>query len=310
MSSLSVPVALAVHGGAGTILRDTMTEALQAQYESGLKAALDAGYAILERGGGAVDAVEAAVKSLEDFPLFNAGRGAVFTYDETHELDAAIMDGRTLGCGAVAGVRGIANPVALARAVMDRSEHVLLAGEGAAAFARSEGFAIRDDSYFYNELRHQQWKEAIAAGRMQLDHSEKKFGTVGAVALDAAGNLAGATSTGGMTAKRWGRIGDSPIIGAGTWASNDTCAISCTGHGEFFIKAAVAHDIHCLMLYKGLSLQAAADIVVMDKLVTLGGEGGLIAVDRAGNIAMPFNSEGMYRASRRGNEEVILIYKS
>ena len=306
---------LALHGGAGTILRSTMTPELQAQYEAGLKAALDAGYSILEGGGAALDAVEAAVKSLEDFPLFNAGRGAVFTYEGRHELDAAIMDGRTLGCGAVAGVQGIANPVSLARAVMERSEHVLLAGEGAGTFAKEHGFEILGDDYFYTAQRRQQLQDALAAGKMQLDHSanessEKKFGTVGAVACDAGGNLAAATSTGGMTAKRWGRIGDSPIIGAGTWASNETCAISCTGHGEFFIKAVVAHDIDCLMRYKGLSLEEACDMVVMDKLVKLGGEGGLVAVDGAGAIAMPFNSEGMYRACRSsGGQDEIRIYK-
>lgn len=301
---------LALHGGAGTILRSTMTAELQARYEGGLKAALDAGSCILESGGSALDAVEASVRSLEDFPLFNAGRGAVFTHEGSHELDAAIMEGASLGCGAVAGVKGIAAPVSLARAVMEHSEHVLLAGDGAAAFAKAQGIPVLDDDYFFTQQRHDQWKEAVAAGRIQLDHTEKKFGTVGAVARDAAGNLAAATSTGGMTAKRWGRVGDSPLIGAGTWASNDTCAVSCTGHGEFFIKAVVAHDIHCLMLYKGLSLQEACDVVVMDKLVSLGGEGGLVAVDAAGNIAMPFNSEGMYRASRRGDDIVVQIYGS
>ncbi len=301
---------LALHGGAGTILRSTMTPELQSRYESGLKAALDAGYAILENGGAALDAVETAVKSLEDFPLFNAGRGAVFTYEGAHELDAAIMDGRNLGCGAVAGARGIANPVSLARAVMERSEHVLLAGEGAVAFAKAQGFEILAEDYFYTAQRYEQLQEAIAAGKMQLDHSEKKFGTVGAVARDAQGNLAAATSTGGMTAKRWGRVGDSPIIGAGTWASNETCAVSCTGHGEFFIKAVVGHDIDCLMRYKGLTLMEACDLVVMDKLVKLGGEGGLVAVDSAGNIAMPFNSEGMYRACRSSKgPETLRIYR-
>ncbi len=309
----SSPIAIAIHGGAGTILRSTMTPDLQAQYEAALKAALDAGSRILEQDGNALDAVEASVRSLEDCPLFNAGRGAVFTHDGTHEMDASIMDGRDRSAGAVCGIAGVRNPVTLARTVMERSEHVLLAGRGAEAFARALGLPFEEDAYFFTEQRHRQLQEAIAEGRIQLDHAdkEKKFGTVGAVALDASGNLAAATSTGGMTNKRWGRVGDSPIPGAGTWASNDTCAVSCTGHGEFFIRSVVGHDIHCLMSYKGLPLQAACDALVHDKLMKIGGEGGLIAVDAAGNIAMPFNSEGMYRACRdnRGREEV-MIYGS
>jgi beta-aspartyl-peptidase (threonine type) len=309
----SPKISIALHGGAGTILRSTMTPDLQSEYETGMKTALDAGYGILESGGTSVDAVEAAVKRLEDFPLFNAGRGAVFNHEGGHELDAAIMDGRALDCGAVAGVAGIRNPVSLARMVMERSGHVLLAGKAAEAFARAHGMSSEEAAYFFTEQRHAQWQEALREDRVQLDHSpgagERKFGTVGAVALDVAGNLAAATSTGGMTNKRWGRIGDSPIIGAGTWASNDTCAVSCTGHGEYFIKAVAAHDIHCLMLYKGMSLQAACGTVVHGKLVKLGGEGGLVAVDAAGNIAMPFNSEGMYRACRSSDgREEILIY--
>ena len=308
---------LALHGGAGTILRSTMTPALQQQYEAALKSALDAGYGILEKGGAALDAVEASVKSLEDFPLFNAGRGAVFNHEGGHEMDAAIMNGRTLDCGAVAGVSGIRNPVSLARAVMEQSEHVLLAGRSAEAFAQTCHFSLEGADYFFTDQRYAQWQEALKEDRVQLDHAdkagdtgEKKFGTVGAVALDLAGNLAAATSTGGMTNKKWGRVGDSPIIGAGTWASNDSCAISCTGHGEFFIKAVVGHDIHCLMLYKGLSLREACDVVVHDKLVKLGGEGGLVAVDALGNIAMPFNSEGMYRAFRKSDGQMeISIYK-
>lgn len=302
-------IALALHGGAGTILRSTMTPGLQAQYEDALKAALDAGYSILDQAGAALDAVEAAVRSLEDFPLFNAGRGSVFNHEGSHEMDAAIMNGQTLDCGAVAGVSGIRNPVSLARAVMEQSEHVLLAGKAAEVFAQKHSFVLADSEYFYTEQRFKQWQEAVQEDRVRLDHSDKKFGTVGAAAVDASGNLAAATSTGGMTNKKWGRIGDSPIIGAGTWASNDSCAISCTGHGEYFIKAVVAHDIHCLMLYKGLALQEACDIVVHDKLAKMGGEGGLVAVDSLGNIAMPFNSEGMYRACRNsdGHEE-ILIY--
>ncbi|MEO6831554.1 MAG: isoaspartyl peptidase/L-asparaginase [Chitinophagaceae bacterium] len=303
-------IALAIHGGAGTILRETMTADLQAQYEQGLKAALAAGYSILEKGGTALDAVEASVKSLEDFPLFNAGRGAVFNHAGKHEMDAAIMEGKHLGCGAVAGIQGIKNPVALARAVMEKTEHVLLMGKGAEEFAKAQNFPVEPAEYFFTQQRYDQLQEALQEGKVQLDHSEKKFGTVGAVALDAQGNLAASTSTGGMTNKQFGRVGDTPLIGAGTWASNDTCAISCTGHGELFIKAAVAHDIHCLMLYKGLSLQEAADLVVYEKLVKIGGEGGLIAVDKDGNIALPFNSEGMYRGSISSITALkVLIYK-
>jgi L-asparaginase / beta-aspartyl-peptidase len=302
--------AIALHGGAGTILRSTMTAELQQQYEAGLGNALDAGHTILQAGGSSLDAVEAAVASLEDFPLFNAGKGAVFNNKGKHEMDAAIMWGKTLEAGGVCGVSGIRNPVALARSVMEHSGHVLLAGEGAEEFARSQGVAFEDAAYFYTEQRYKQWQEALLEDRVQLDHTEKKFGTVGAVALDTSGNLAAATSTGGMTNKKFGRVGDSPIPGAGTYANNNTCAISCTGHGELFIRSVVAYDISCLMEYKGLSLQAACDIVVHDKLVKIGGEGGLVAVDAMGNICMPFNSEGMYRASRSSDAApVVSIYK-
>lgn len=301
---------LAIHGGAGTILRSTMTAELQLQYETGLQAALDAGYKILEAGGSSLDAVAAAVVSLEDFPLFNAGRGAVFNNTGGHELDASIMWGKTLEAGAVAGVSNIKNPVKLAKAIMEHSEHVILCGAGAAQFARTQGLEFEDDAYFYTEQRYKQWQEALKEDRVQLDHTEKKFGTVGAVALDKQGNLAASTSTGGMTNKKYGRMGDSPIPGAGTYANNNTCAISCTGHGELFIRSVVAYDISCLIEYKGLSLKAACDVVVHDKLVKIGGEGGLVAVDRMGNIEMPFNSEGMYRAciSSAGRKEV-RIYK-
>jgi len=302
--------ALAIHGGAGTILRSTMTPELQAEYETGLSNALDTGYKILEENGSSVDAVEAAVKSLEDFLLFNAGRGAVFNHIGTHEMDAAIMDGRNLAAGAVSGISRVMNPVALARLIMEQSEHVMLSGEGALKFAEQHNVTLRDDAYFFSQQRYDQWQEALKEDRVQLDHSDKKFGTVGAVALDKDGNLAAATSTGGMTNKKWGRIGDSPVIGAGTYANNNTCAISCTGHGELFIRAVVAHDISCLMEYKGLSLEAACNVLVHDKLVKIGGEGGLVAIDNHGNIAMPFNSEGMYRACRRsGGEAEIMIYK-
>jgi beta-aspartyl-peptidase (threonine type) len=303
-------VVIAIHGGAGTILRSSMTNELQAQYEQGLDDALNAGYNILKTGGSSIDAVAAAVASLEDFPMFNAGKGAVFNNAGKHEMDASIMCGRTLEAGAVSGVSNIKNPVRLAKAIMQHSEHVMLFGAGAETFAKQQDIEFADDEYFYNEFRYQQWQEALKEDRVQMDHSDKKFGTVGAVALDSNGNLAASTSTGGMTNKKFGRVGDSPIIGAGTYANNNTCAISCTGHGELFIRSVVAYDISCLMEYKDLTLQQACDIVVHDKLVKIGGEGGLVAIDKAGNIEMPFNSEGMYRACVDANgKKTIKIYK-
>lgn len=287
-----------------------MTPDLQLQYETGLQQALDKGYKILEAGGSSLDAVEAAVMMLEDFPLFNAGKGAVFNNIGKHEMDASIMFGKGLEAGAVCGVGNIKNPVQLARAIMERSGHVLLSGQGAEIFARQQNIPFEDDAYFYTEQRYRQWQEALKEDKVQMDHSDKKFGTVGAVALDKNGNLAAATSTGGMTNKKFGRVGDSPVIGAGTYANNNTCAVSCTGHGELFMRSVVAYDISCLMEYKGLSLKDACDVVVYDKLVKIGGEGGLIAIDKQGNIEMPFNSEGMYRACRNnvGRNEV-KIYK-
>ncbi len=301
---------IAVHGGAGTILRSTMTPELQSQYEMGLKDAVDTGYKILEAGGSSLDAVEAAVVTLEDFPLFNAGKGAVFNNIGGHEMDACIMSGKGLEAGAACGVGHIKNPVKLARAIMERSPHVLLGGVGAEQFAKQQNLVFEDDAYFYTEQRYQQWQDALKEDKIRLDHSEKKFGTVGAVALDQLGNLAAATSTGGMTNKKFGRIGDSPIPGAGTYANNNTCAVSCTGHGELFLRCVVAYDISCLMEYKGLSLKEACDLVVYDKLVKIEGEGGLIAIDKLGNMEMPFNSDGMYRACRNniGRYEA-LIYK-
>lgn len=293
--------ALAVHGGAGTILAATMTPELKERYEDGLNQALTAGYECLESGGTAVDAVCAAVTSLEDNPLFNAGRGAVFNNAGTHEMDAAIMNGTTLEAGAVSGIAGVKNPVQLAYHIMQHSGHVMLSGTGAERYAKEAGLAFEAEAYFFTQQRYDQWREAVAEGTVMLDHSEKKMGTVGAVALDKQGHLAAATSTGGMTNKRFGRVGDSPIIGAGTYANNATCAVSCTGHGELFMRSVVAHDISCLMAYKGLSLQTATDLVVMDKLVKIGGEGGLIAIDPQGNISMPFNSAGMYRGCRDSN---------
>lgn len=303
-------IALALHGGAGTISRKAMTPEKEARYKGALKAALDAGYSILSQGGTALDAVAATVVVLEDEPLFNAGKGSVFTHDGTHEMDASIMRGDTLEAGAAAGVQGVRNPVLLARTIMERSEHVMLCGKGAEEFARLQQLAFEPDEYFFDAFRHDQWKKAVEEDRIQLDHTEdKKFGTVGAVARDAHGNLAAATSTGGMTNKRWGRAGDSPIVGAGTYANNATCAISCTGHGEFFIRAVVAYDVSCLMEYKGLSLEEACKVVVNEKLVKLGGEGGLIAVDAAGNVCLPFNSSGMYRAFKTTTTEEVSIYR-
>ncbi len=304
---------LAIHGGAGTITRSSMTSDKEQKYLQALDNALKAGETILKNGGTSLDAVSAAVQNLEDCPLFNAGKGSVFTNSGGHEMDASIMNGRDLSAGAVAGVRSVKNPVLLARAIMEKSEHVFLAGQGAAAFAKSIGMQFEVDEYFYDEFRYQQLQEAISSGKVLLDHTEngnKKFGTVGAVALDQHGNLAAATSTGGMTNKRYNRIGDTPMIGAGTYANNATCAISCTGHGEYFIRSVVAYDISCLIEYKGLSLQEACEIVVQQKLVKIGGEGGLIAVDAKGNIDLPFNSEGMYRGMvRSGEVRSVMIYK-
>jgi beta-aspartyl-peptidase (threonine type) len=308
--------AIAIHGGAGTILRSLMNAEKESAYTKGLSDAIDAGNSILKSGGSSLDAVEAAVKSMEDFPLFNAGRGAVFTNNGTHEMDASIMDGNTLEAGAVSGISLAKNPVSLARAVKEKSGHVFLCGKEAEAFGKTVGISFQDESYFYTEERYKQWQDVKDSDTYQLDHSDKtetgerKFGTVGAVALDIHGNIAAATSTGGMTNKRFGRIGDSPIIGAGTYANNKTCAISCTGHGEFFIRAVVAYDISCLMEYKGYSLKQACDYVVKDKLVKFGGEGGLIAIDAMGNIELPFNSQGMYRAwSVEGETSHVKIYE-
>jgi beta-aspartyl-peptidase (threonine type) len=308
--------AIAIHGGAGTILRTMMTPEKEKNYNMGLQDALDAGELILKNGGTSLDAVEAAVRSLEDNPLFNAGKGAVFTHDGKNEMDASIMNGHDLTAGAVAGVQNIKNPVSLAKAVMQQSEHVFMAGAGAMNFAKKINAETKPDEYFFVQMRYDQLEQAKKEDKMVLDHTkqnepdEKKFGTVGAVAIDKQGNLAAATSTGGMTNKKHGRVGDTPMIGAGTYANNNTCAVSCTGHGEFFIRSVVAYDISCLMEYKGLSLKEACELVVKQKLVKIGGEGGLIALDAKGNIELPFNSEGMYRASKKEGEDAFIgIYK-
>jgi len=304
---------IAIHGGAGTLVKGMMTTELENQYKAALKEALDAGYSVLESGGTSVDAVEKAVIVLEDSHLFNAGKGAVFTADETHEMDASIMNGKNLNAGAVSLISGIKNPISLACAVMEKSEHVFLAGEGAMQFAKMNNFAIETASYFYDDFRHKQWLEIKDTDSFQLDHTKKKdskFGTVGAVACDADGNIAAATSTGGMTNKRFGRIGDSPVIGAGNYANNKTCAISCTGSGEFFIRGVVAYDVACLIEHKEMSLLEAANEVIHKRILEIGGDGGLIAVDAKGNIAMPFNTEGMYRATKSSNgKKEISIYK-
>lgn len=304
---------IAIHGGAGTLVKGMMTPELEYKYKYALKVALNIGYAILEEGGTAVQAVEEAVISLEDSPLFNAGKGSVFTANGTHEMDAAIMDGKNLMAGAVSLITGIKNPVSLARDVMEKSEHVFLAGEGAIEFAKQLDYKLEDESYFYDEYRYKQWQEIKDTDNFQLDHSVKKdskFGTVGAVACDQYGDIAAATSTGGMTNKKWGRVGDSPMIGSGNYANNKTCAISCTGSGEFFIRGVVAYDVSCLMEYKGLSLEEASNEVIKKRILEINGDGGLIAVDAQGNIAMPFNTEGMYRACKSSSgKEDIAIYK-
>lgn len=305
--------AIAIHGGAGTIPKGSLDATAEKAYTTALQEALDIGHSLLEKDFSAIDAVEAAVKSLENCPLFNAGKGAVFTNTGTHELDACIMDGKSLDVGAVCGVTGIKNPIALAKTIMLKSEHVLLSGKGAAEFAQSMGLSFENAAYFHTDFRYQQWQELKNSDVFQLDHTlpiEQKSGTVGAVAIDKKGNLAAATSTGGMTNKKFGRIGDSPIVGAGTYANNQIVAISCTGHGEPFIKAVVAYDVACLMQYKNLSLFDACNEVVMNKLPKIDGEGGLIAIDKYGNTELCFNSEGMYRGQKSSNgRNEVAIYK-
>lgn len=314
---------LAIHGGAGAISRAQITPEKQSAYEAALRAVLTSGERILANGGSALDAVTEAVRLLEECPLFNAGHGAVFTRDGTHELDASIMDGRTRACGAVASLRTIRNPILAARAVMEHSPHVLFVGAGAEAFARSQGLEVVDPSFFSTPERHEQLVRAQQNGKgmIVLDHDgaamagspldeSKKMGTVGAVALDRAGNLAAAASTGGLTNKWPGRVGDTPIIGAGCYASNASCAVACTGNGEAFIRSAVAYDIAALMEYTGMSLAAATAHVVYEKLPRIGGAGGLIAVDRTGHVALPFNTEGMYCGSvTAGAAAQVAIYR-
>lgn len=314
---------LLIHGGAGTILKKNMTAEKEALYKVGLEAALKEGYAVLQSGGSSLNAVEAAIRILENNPLFNAGKGAVFTHDGRNELDAAIMDGKTLAAGTVAAVRTIKNPITLARAVMEKSKHVMMAGRGAEQFAAETGVEIVDTSYFRTEERWQGLQKALKEDSVEAksDHSflppqkkgtinrDNKFGTVGCVALDKMGNLAAGTSTGGMTNKMHGRVGDTPIIGAGTYANNQTAAVSCTGWGEFFIRNVVAYDLSARIAYQGISIQEAGKTVI-EKLGDLGGHGGLIALDKEGHMTMPFNTEGMYRGSITKDGKIeILIYK-
>lgn len=300
---------LVIHGGAGTILKKNMTPEKEVLYREALTNALQRGYELLKSGKSSLDAVEASIHILEDSPLFNAGKGAVFTHDGKNELDASIMDGKTLSAGAVAGVTKIRNPISAARLVMEKSEHVMMISKGAERFAKEEGLELVDPKYFWTQERWNGLQQALKedSTRAVLDHGSKqsklgiqnidsKFGTVGAVALDLQGNLAAGTSTGGMTNKKYGRVGDTPIIGAGTYANNETVGVSCTGWGEFYIRNVAAYDVSALMDYKGLSVDEASRIVI-DKIDKMGGDGGLIALDKDGNVAMPFNTAGMYRGT-------------
>ncbi|NGY38773.1 isoaspartyl peptidase/L-asparaginase [Flavobacterium sp. XN-5] len=314
--------AIAIHGGAGTILRKNMSPEMEAQYKATLEEAIKVGHEILRNGGSSLDAVEKTINIMENSPLFNAGKGAVFTNEGKNELDASIMDGKTLKAGAIAGVTTVKNPINLARAVMEKSEHVMLVREGAEFFAKENGLELVNPAYFYTENRYKSLLKAQEKDRIELDHSggtsfydpfikDNKFGTVGCVALDKNGNLAAGTSTGGMTNKKWGRVGDTPIIGAGTYANNNTCAVSATGWGEFFIRNVVAYDISALMEYKGLSLEKASEEVIQRKLTKLGGDGGIVAMDKDGNISMEFNTAGMYRAfiDTKGKMEIGIYEK-
>lgn len=312
---------LAIHGGAGTIVRSDLTPEMEEAYRAALRASLEAGYQVLSEGGASLDAVVAALGLMEESPLFNAGKGAVFTSEGTVELDASIMDGRTRNAGAVSGVKQVRSPITLARLVMEQSPHVMLTGTGAEAFAREHEVEMVPNEFFYTERRRRQLERAQqrennpSGGDALLFDEDREaehhtYGTVGAVALDQAGNLAAGTTTGGMTNKRFGRVGDSPIIGAGTYADNATCAVSATGHGEFFIRGVVAYDVAAMMRYAGLSLVEAANAVVMGRLGELGGTGGIIALDREGNVAMPFNTSGMYRGTIDEDGNVVIkIYR-
>ncbi len=312
---------IVIHGGAGTILKESMSDSLEAAYTQVLEKAIKTGYEILQNGGTSLEAIAKTINIMEDSPLFNAGKGAVFTNEGTNELDASVMDGSNLDAGAVSGVTKIKNPIDLAIKVMTNSPHVMLSGAGAEQFATENGFEMMDPAYFYTESRFQALQRIKNSEKTEMDHDGKtafndtsikdsKFGTVGAAALDKHGNLAAGTSTGGMTNKKWNRIGDAPIIGAGTYANNATCAVSSTGWGEYFIRAVVAHDISALMEYKGLTLAEAAKEVIQKKVPALGGDGGIVAIDKDGNMVAEFNTAGMYRASMNAQGEMIIgIYK-
>ena len=315
IAETDAPVAIAIHGGAGTILRENLTAEQEQQYKAKLKEAVLAGHTALKSGMKSIDAVMVSVRILEDSPLFNAGKGAVYTFDGKHELDASIMDGKTLNAGAVSGITNVKNPIDAARAVMDKSVHVMLSGAGAEMFAKEQGLALVENSHFNTDFRKRALDRALKTLKKDTQAWQRpemldyKFGTVGAVAVDKHGDLAAATSTGGMTAKRYGRVGDSPIIGAGTYANNKSCAVSATGHGEYFIRHHVAADICARMQYQKITLEEAADAVIFDVLKPVGGTGGIIAVDAKGNVSMPFNTAGMYRASVDIHGEVtVAIY--
>ncbi len=309
--------AIVIHGGAGTILKENISVQREAEYKAKLEEAIRVGYTILKKGGTSLEAVTKTIRVMEDSPLFNAGKGAVFTNAETNELDASIMDGATLNAGASAGTTNVKNPIDLAREIMDNSPHVMMAGKGAEQFAQEQGLEIVAPEYFFTEsrlksLQRIKTKESDTNEKLEksafydIELKDSKYGTVGCAALDKNGNLASGTSTGGMSNKRWGRVGDAPIIGAGTYANNATCAISSTGWGEFFIRAMVAYDISALMAYKGLTLQEAAREVIQKKIPELGGDGGVIGVDKNGNMVMEFNTAGMFRASMNDKGEVII----
>jgi beta-aspartyl-peptidase (threonine type) len=311
------PIALVIHGGAGAMKKEFMSDSLEQAYLHVLDSALNVGYQLLEQGSPSIDAVTAVIIILEDSPLFNAGRGAVFTNTEENELDASIMDGATRNAGAVAGVKRIKNPILLAKSVMLNSEHVMMAGEGAENFGLSQGFTLVDPSYFRVESRLKSLKKVQEADEEKLNAhyddyiKNSKFGTVGCVALDKSGNIVAGTSTGGMTNKKFGRIGDAPIIGAGTYANNKTCGVSSTGWGEYFIRCVVAYDISALMEYKGLSLEEATRLVIQEKVPDLGGDGGIIALDNQGNVSLEFNTDGMFRGSVDGKgNRYVGIYES
>jgi L-asparaginase / beta-aspartyl-peptidase len=306
---MNIP-SIAVHGGSGTITSSIEDPKNKKNYLDALQEALEAGFSLLKNDGTALESVMKSVTILEDCELFNAGKGSVFTSKGDHEMDAAVMDGKNLNAGAVAGIKGIKNPVLFAEDIMKNTPFVFLAGNEAMEYARRQEYEILPDSYFFTQLRYDQWTSLRDSGEVKLDHSsdnELKFGTVGAVAVDSEGNLAAATSTGGMTNKAWGRVGDSPLIGAGTYANNKTCAISCTGHGELFIRGVVAYDVSCRMEYGGMSLEQATNEAIFTRLKNLGGQGGLIAVDAQGNISLPFNTEGMYRGMKNNRQTLTKI---